>query len=86
MKRLTIDNKMAAEDDLQAAQGTPEDKRDAERYRWLRDKHEWYECYITGTLQTKFDAKYETLDEAIDAAMNTRSDQAGATPKGKERG
>jgi hypothetical protein len=41
---------------------------DAERYRWLRDKSEWYECHITGTMQTKFSAQYETLDAAIDAA------------------
>ena len=49
---------------------------DAKRYRWLRDEQEWYECYLTSTMQTKFDAKYPTLDAAIDAAIRAANAEA----------
>jgi len=50
-------------------------RADAERYRWLRDKHEWYDCYLTNTMNTKFDGKYATLDAAIDEAMRDAQKQ-----------
>ena len=44
-------------------------RKDAERYRWLRDEAEWYSCHITNTVQFKTSANFLSLDDAIDAAM-----------------
>ena len=45
-------------------------REDAERYRWVRDKHEWYACYLTGRRQLTVGPEFETLDAAIDAARS----------------
>jgi hypothetical protein len=44
-------------------------RKDAERYRWIRDEAEWYSCHIKNTVQFKTGANFLSLDAAIDAAM-----------------
>ena len=67
------------EDDLQAAQGTSEDAKDAARYRWLRDQDStphviFGKVNLDNATADLLTAKFgDEFDAAIDAAMNTKT-------------